>query len=165
MSTHTNHHSDQALAEELKAHHAVMVADLDRLSGRLESVAEAGADPAEAKKALTEWIGHTLVPHAEEEEETSYRAASELPAGRLLIVSMLAEHVLIRKLAAAFSAAQDPVAAGSYGRALFEVFSSHQQKENEIILPLLVADQSVSLTQVMSGSHGHVHAGARAHAH
>jgi hypothetical protein len=44
---------DGALAEELKAHHAVMVADLDRLSTALASAGAAGADATECRTALT----------------------------------------------------------------------------------------------------------------
>lgn len=57
--------------------------------------------------------------------------------------------------------------AGAYGRALFEVFHSHQRKENEMILPLLVDEDTVSLTEVMSAAHGqgHGHGQSDAHSH
>ncbi|MGH3199325.1 MAG: hemerythrin domain-containing protein [Streptosporangiaceae bacterium] len=153
---------DAALAEELKQHHARMVADLDRLSA--EFSAAIGSDSAAARSALARWIEHVLVPHAEEEEQTSYRAAGELPAGRLLIETMVIEHVLIRRLAALFAEAANPAVAATYGRTVFEVFDSHQRTENEIILPLLVADDSVSLVEVMSAAHGH-HDDHDRHAH
>jgi len=146
---------DAALAEELKQNHARMVADLDRLSAQFS--AATGSDSAAARGALARWIEHVLVPHAEEEEQTSYRAAGELPAGRLLIDAMVIEHALIRRLAALFAEAANPVVAATYGRTVFEVFESHQRKENEIILPLLVAEDSVSLVEVMSAAHGHHH--------
>ena len=165
MSGHDERHGDDsALAEELKAHHAVMVADLDRLSTALAS-ALTGGDATESRTALTEWIRDVLVPHAEEEEQTTYRAAGELSEGRLLIASMLAEHVLIRRIATLLVAARDPMEAGAYGRALFEVFHSHQRKENEMILPLLVDEDTVSLTEVMSAAHGHGQSDAHLHGH
>jgi hypothetical protein len=144
-----------------------MVAELDRLSATL--VAASAADASAAKHALAQWIERFLVPHAAEEEQTSYGAAAELPAGRLLIRAMVSEHDLIRRLVALFAAATDPAVAGTYGRAIFEVFSSHQLKENEIILPLLVADESVSLVDAMASAHGHEHehdhAAERGHHH
>lgn len=148
MNTHDD---DAGLAEELKKHHAVMIDDLARLSGDLAAAAASDGDVASAKRALEEWIIHVLLPHAEEEEATTYRAAAELPEGRLLIRSMLAEHVLIRQTAAHMSAAQDPVEAGTYGRALFDIFDSHQRKENDMILPLLVDSSTVSLIEIMHG--------------
>lgn len=156
---------DAALADKLKAHHAVMIKDLDRLSSALAAAARSGDDAAHTKHDLEHWVTEVLVPHANEEEATTYRAASELPDGKLLITSMLAEHELIRLTARHMSDADDPVAAGTYGRALFDLFDSHQRKENDIILPLLVASDAVSLTQVMAGVHGHRHGHGHDHDH
>jgi len=155
MSTHGE---DAALAEELKSHHAEMIEELDRLSGGLAAAAASGVDTASAKDELETWIAGVLIPHAEEEEATTYRAAGELPEARLLIQAMLDEHVLIRRIGAHMSAAESPVVAGTYARALFEIFDSHQRKENDIILPLLVESDAVSLIAVMgSGHHTHGH--------
>lgn len=143
---------DAALAAEIKAHHAVMIKDLDRLSAAL-SGDEAGA----AKRELETWVAEVLIPHAEEEEATTYRAAAGLPEGKLLIASMLAEHQLIRLTARHMSEADRADAVWAFGRALFDTFDSHQRKENEIILPLLVASPDISLTAVMGPDHGHGH--------
>ena len=162
---HESHDQDATLADELRAHHAVMIQDLDRLSTALVAAAGSDGDASQAKRELEEWVGEFLVPHAEEEEATSYRAAGDLAAGELLIRSMLAEHDLIRLTSRHVSEADDPVAAGAFARALFHTFDSHQRKENDIILPLLVEAESVSLTEVMSGTHGHAHDHDHGHAH
>jgi len=148
---------DEVLADELRAHHGVMIEDLDRLSAGLVAAAGSGHEPAAAKRDLEQWVREVLVPHAEGEEATTYRAASELPAGELLIMSMLAEHQLIRTIARQISEADDPAAAGAFARALFEIFDSHQRKENDIILPLLVASDAVSLVDLVADSHDHHH--------
>ena len=148
MNVHVKSHDlDVAVAKELRSHHAVMVADLDRLSR--EFSAAAGDDPTPPRTALSEWIERVLVPHADLEERTTYQACAALPEGRLLIASMVAEHVLIRRMVALFTKSKDPVVAGTYGRAIFEIFQSHQRKENEIILPRLIDSESVSLTELM----------------
>lgn len=154
---------DAAVAEELRAHHAIMIGDLHRLTARLLDAAVAGGDTATAKQDLERWIAEVLVPHAEEEEATTYRSCSDLTEGRLLIESMLAEHVLIRKTAKRVSAAADAGMVAAYGRVLFDIFDSHQRKENDIILPLLVASDQVSLAEVMAGSRGHTHGHGDAH--
>jgi hypothetical protein len=154
---HGNHERDAALAEELKAHHAEMIRDLDRLTTALAHAAASVSDAARAKHDLERWVTDVLIRHAEEEEETTYRAAGELPEGRLLIKSMLAEHELIRLIARHILQADNPIAAGAFGRALFELFDSHQRKENDIILPLLVDAELVSLTGVMSDTRDHRH--------
>lgn len=160
MSTHDQ---DKTTAEELKAHRRVMIDDLGRLSKALVDAAGSEANGAQAKRELEDWVGDVLVPHAEEEETTPYRAASELPEGALLIKSMLAEHELIRQTAKNMFAATNRIEAAAYGRALFEVFDSHQRKENDLILPLLVDSDAVSLAEVMRSvqAHGHHHGYSR----
>jgi hypothetical protein len=153
---HGSHEQDAALAEELKAHHANMVQDLDRFATALAHAATSGNDAQGARHDLERWVADVLVPHAAEEEDTTYRAAGKLADGRLLIKSMLAEHELIRLTARHVSESDDPIAAGAFARALFDMFDSHQRKENDIILPLLIDADSVSLTDVMaSAHHGH----------
>lgn len=155
-----NHHDkDEAVAAELNAHHRVMIEYLARLSKSLSAAANSGEDGSRARRDLEDWVRDVLVPHAEEEEVTTYRAAAQLDEGRLLIKSMVAEHELIRQTAANMSAAANDVEAAAYGRALFEIFDSHQSKENDLILPLLVASKEVSLAEVMGsvGAHGHDH--------
>lgn len=161
---HGAHGQDAAIAEELKAHHAAMIGDLARLTTALAHAATSGDDAAHAKHDLESWVADILVPHAAEEEETTYRAAAELPEGRLLIKSMLSEHELIRLTARHMSEAEDSIAAAAFARALLDTFDSHQRKENEIILPLLIGDHTVSLTDVMANAHDHGH-GPHGHGH
>jgi hypothetical protein len=153
MTSHPT--DDAALAENLKEHHSAMVTELDRLSSALLRPID---DPAagSARTALSEWLATVLMPHAAEEQKTSYRAADQLPAGHPLITAMLMEHVLIGRLVELFESAPHAEAAAAYARALFEVFECHQRVENHIIFPMLVDDPSVSLVQVMSG-HAHEH--------
>ena len=162
MSTHTD---DAALADQSKEHHAAMIRDLARLSSDFAAAATSRTQSTQAKQALEEWVRDVLIPHAEEEEVTTYGAARELPEGRLLIQSMLAEHALIRQTAEHMSAAQDLVEAATYGRALFDIFDSHQRKENDLILPLLVDSDTVSLTAVMSSIHQREHGQHGQHHH
>lgn len=152
---------DVVLAQELTGHHAVMVEDLDRFSADLAASVSAGSSEA-ARDVLVEWIRTVLVPHAAEEEATTYRAARELPAGKLLIDSMAAEHALIRRIAGFISSVPDPSVAAAYGRAVFEIFHSHQTKENGMVLPLLLDTRPGLLSEAMHGAHGKGH-GAHSH--
>lgn len=67
---------------------------------------------------------------------------------------MVREHVLIKRLAALFGDS-DGAAAAAYSRATYEAFESHQRKENEIILPLLIAASQVTLRDALGGGHSH----------
>lgn len=157
MTAHDSPDVDAAVAEELRAHHAVMIGELDRLTATLADAAATGEGAGEAVQALEEWIAGTLVPHADEEEATTYAAAAALPEGEPLIRSMLAEHELIKLTARHLSEAGTPIAAATYGRVLFDIFDSHQRKENDIILPLLVRSEAVSLSALMGSAHHHDH--------
>ena len=155
--------SDTEIAEQVRGHHAAMVAELDRLTATLRDAAPDGQ--ATARQKLDEWFEAVLVPHADEEEATTYRAAGELAEGRLLIEAMVREHLFIKRLVTLFGETEGDAAA-AYGRAVFEAFTSHQGKENDVILPLLVDAPQVSLVEVVGRAHGHqVGEQANAHAH
>jgi hemerythrin-like domain-containing protein len=150
------------VADHIREHHRAMVAELARLTTTLRDAPPAEA--AAARAALAQWFDSALVPHADEEEATTYRAARELPEGRLLIEAMVREHVLIKRLVALFGEAEGSSAA-AYARTVLEAFTSHQEKENEVILPLLVAAPQVSLAAVVGAAHGGHQVGEHAHHH
>lgn len=139
------------LVADIRRHHAAMVADLDRLTDVLRAAPPYGQPSARA--ALSEWFEEVLLPHAHEEEHTTYAAAAALPEGRLLIGAMVREHAAIKRLVSLFTESTG-AAAAAYGRAVYEVFDSHQRKENEIILPLLAAAEA-PLAAVVTEAHGH----------
>lgn len=147
----TDRRADAEAADMVRAHHASMVADLDRLSAALRDAPE--AERGTARRRLQEWFRTVLVPHADEEEATTYRAARELPEGRLLIEAMVREHLLVKRLVTLFDEGDD-LAAAAFGRAVHEAFVSHQGKENDVILPLLVDAPTVSLAKILGDAHG-----------
>jgi hypothetical protein len=155
-------HADEEIAREVRAHHAAMAVELDRLTARLQD-ADPEAQP-QARDRLTEWFKTVLVPHADEEERTTYRAAGELPQGALLIEAMVREHGLIKRLITLFEGS-DGAAAAAYGRAVYEAFESHQRKENEVILPLLIDAPQVSLAAALGADLRHQTGHDRGHYH
>ena len=70
---------------------------------------------------------------------------------------------LIRATARRIPDAVDPHAAAAYARMLYEIFHSHQGKENDLIVPMLLAADGVSLSELVGdataheGSHHHAH--------
>lgn len=155
--------ADEAASRDVQQHHAAMVAELDRLSAAVRDAAPTEYDKARGN--LVEWFETVLVPHADEEEATTYRIADSLAEGHLLIDAMTREHVFIKRLVALFTES-DGAAAGAYARAVYEAFRHHQDLENNFILPLLVDSPDVSLVAALGGAHdhqtgrhGHEHAG------
>jgi hypothetical protein len=82
-----------------------------------------------------------------------YPVGQVRPEGRLLVEGMLGEHKVIIGLVDELGRAGDPVRAAATGRAVQAVFTSHLAKENDLLLPLLVAAPDVSLADVLSGMH------------
>lgn len=139
---------DEAVAEQIRHHHAQMVAELTQLAVDLRDAALEGRDSAPARAAFVAWIDRVLLPHAREEEEGTYAAAAVLPEGTLLIEAMQREHALMRSMADVVRDLQPPLAAAAWARALSATFTSHQATENEVILPLLVSSEAVDLAAV-----------------
>lgn len=143
--------TDRELADRMIAEHAHMVDHLDRLTTDLMA-ATRGVDVRHAD--LVSWVHNTLLPHAQAEEATTYAAAAKLPGGAPFIEAMKREHALILQLSHAVDGAFSSEAAAGFARALYLVFRSHQEKENEIILPMLL-DAGVSLAPLMAEGHAH----------
>ena len=147
--------ADARAAEAVEQHHAEMVGALTLAVEGLTAAAR-GGQPAAAEERrldLVRWCREELLPHALAEETTMYSAAAKMPTARLLIEAMLAEHRAIMALVAELAATSEPVAASGLARALRAVFEVHLAKENDRVLPLLVAAPEVSVAELLGGMH------------
>ncbi len=147
--------ADAAAAAAVEAHHAQLAGTLHLLVEQLVvAVSRQHADSAtSARAALVEWCEHDLVPHAVAEELAMYPAASRKPEGRLLVEGMLAEHAVITGLVRGLAAFSDLVRAAAAAKALQVIFESHLDKENNLVLPLLVGAPDVSVAELLGGMH------------
>lgn len=147
--------ADARAAEAVEHHHAQMAGTLaarvEALLGAAARRDEAAAQPA--RRELVAWCESELVPHALAEETTMYPAARAKAEGRLLVDGMLAEHRVITGLVQLLSVTDDAVRAGAVAKALQVTFESHLAKENEQVLPLLVAAPDVSVAELLGGMH------------
>ena len=147
--------ADARAAEAVEEHHAEMAGALELKGQALVAAARANDAAAlqAAKDALVSWSRRELVPHAQAEEETLYRAAATKDEAKLLVQAMLAEHAEIVALVEELEHAKDAVAALGATAALRRVFAIHLTKENEQILPLLVADPQTNVAELLEGMH------------
>ncbi|MFF5185816.1 DUF2249 domain-containing protein [Streptomyces sp. NPDC000345] len=152
---------DAAAAEAVEAHHTQLAGEL---AGRVTMlIAAADRDPAAAdtvRAGLVDFCDRDLLPHAAAEEETLYPVAHDLPAARLLVDGMLAEHRRLTALVDALRTAGTAVRAAADGRALQVLFEEHLEKENTLVLPLLAGAPGISLAGLLAGMHdilGHEH--------
>jgi iron-sulfur cluster repair protein YtfE (RIC family) len=153
--TITSAEADTRAAHAVERHHAVMAATLSRLVDDL--VAATASGPASSNQRtrheVVRWCRDELVPHALAEERTMYPAAHGIESGRLLIDGMLEEHKVIVGLVDEVDRADSPVAAAAAARALSTVFELHLGKENDLVLPLLLAADDVSVAELLGGMH------------
>ncbi|MFB4306769.1 DUF2249 domain-containing protein [Actinomadura sp. GTD37] len=121
--------------------------------------------PYDRRDKLVAFCADEIIPHAEAEERTLYKAAEDLPEARLLLRAMLREHVVLREKVAELAAARTPAEAVGAAAAVNALFQSHLAKENDLILPALV-DAGVNLGALLDGMHeilgGHAAEGAAA---
>ena len=150
---------DEAAVRAVEQHHARMV---DELRAKAERLLAAAADERgtgdlqvaeDARLDLATWARDELVPHALAEEKTMYAVAGEQPEGRLLVDGLLADHRRIVELVETLAGDYEPVRAAADGRALLALFEGHLAKENEQVLPLLVATDGVSVAELLGGMH------------
>ncbi|MFG2042454.1 hemerythrin domain-containing protein [Dactylosporangium sp. NPDC048998] len=147
--------ADETAAQAVRRHHAQLAAELDqRVEALLRLVDD--DDPYTAEEARQDLLGHLrreIVPHALAEERALYPAAAAEPEGRLLVDGMLGEHRALTALIGELAATGSPVRAAAAGRALSALFAVHLAKENDLVLPLLVAAPGVSLAGILAGMH------------
>lgn len=144
--------ADAEAARRVEEHHAQLAGRLGVLTRALLVAAREG-DGEDARRELLGWLHDDLVPHASAEEGTLYPAAAELPEARLLVEAMLEEHRLIHRLVGELESAPDPVTAASVAKALETVFASHLAKENDQLVPVLVASPASSVAELLEGMH------------
>jgi iron-sulfur cluster repair protein YtfE (RIC family) len=172
MSTHDHaaaSHGGPKAAEEaavraVEQHHGALARELgERVEAMLATAAVGGEGFEGARRRTADFLGTELAPHARAEEESLYPAAARSGEARLLIDGMLAEHRVIFGLADEVAQATDPVRAAAAAYALQVMFQAHLAKENDLVLPVVVADHETSLAEVLHGMHellGHADAKA-----
>jgi uncharacterized protein (DUF2249 family)/iron-sulfur cluster repair protein YtfE (RIC family) len=147
--------ADAAAATAVEQHHAQLAGSLAlRVEGLVAAAANRNEPVADrARLELVDWCRAELVPHALAEEKAMYPLAQARAEGRLLVDGMLGEHAVITGLVEEVGRTTDPVRAAAAARALQTLFESHLAKENELVVPLLVAAPDVSLADVLGGMH------------
>ena len=146
---------DALAATAVEQHHAEMAG---ALAVRVEALVAAASRndhqvALEARGALLGWLRTELVPHALAEEASLYLPAHGQAEGRLLVEGMLAEHKRIVALVDDLDRNEDLVRSAAIAYAVQVLFEAHLAKENELVLPLLLADPKVSVAGLLAGMH------------
>ncbi len=139
-------------AAAIKAHHAELHDGLRDRVIALRAAARQNAPYEAAREAIVAFLDAEIVPHATAEEQTLDRAA-DTGASALLVEAMRAEHRDLVGRVSELRSAADLIAAVSEASAILALFESHLAKENDRLIPALLALPDVSLGELLAGMH------------
>jgi uncharacterized protein (DUF2249 family)/iron-sulfur cluster repair protein YtfE (RIC family) len=146
--------SAQEAFEVMRSHHRLLG---EQLVARAAAVSEAvaGCRPHDAALAdLVAYLAEEVLPHAIAEEETIYPAVAAARADLVAYVSeMAAEHDAFSAAAGALAGLTEGSAAAQRARQIAELFAAHAAKENEVLLPALLASDDVDLAALLAQMH------------
>jgi uncharacterized protein (DUF2249 family) len=147
--------AEQAVVQAIINHHAQLEDGLNhRVEALLDLVDTDHLLKAEtARQDLVTYLRREILPHAQAEEQALYPPAAARPDGRLLVAGMVDEHHALAGLVDQLAAAKAPVRAAAIARAVAALFATHLHKENDLVLPLLLAAADVRLATILAGMH------------
>jgi iron-sulfur cluster repair protein YtfE (RIC family) len=148
MTTMTNAEA----ADAIRGHHAEMATELSRRVDAVASAVRDGQPHRSAQEDLLAYLDEELLPHAAAEEKALY-PAGDTGLVALLVRSMRDEHVNLVNHVERCRDATDAIETVAVSAAIRALFESHLYKENELLVPALVADPSVSLDVLLGGMH------------
>jgi uncharacterized protein (DUF2249 family)/iron-sulfur cluster repair protein YtfE (RIC family) len=144
--------------EAMLAHHRMLG---EELAGRADAVSEAvaaGEPHGAAVAGLIAYLAGEVLPHAAAEEKTIYPAAAAHADMAGVIGEMTAEHVTLSATGARLAELTDGTAAAEQAQRIARLFTAHAARENDVLLPALLADESADLAGLLDQMHGSGHA-------
>lgn len=144
--------TDQQAADAIRAHHTEMQHELRARTEAVIEAARSGEAFEAAHRHVVAYLTDELLPHATAEEEALY-PAGDTGLTALLVRSMREEHRFIIAAVERLRSAADAVVAAASASAVLALFEAHLWKENELLVPALVADPSVDLGRLLAGMH------------
>jgi hypothetical protein len=138
---------------EIVHHHAVLRRGLERRAGTLCAAVENGVPYEQPLAALREYLEGEVLPHAEAEERTLYRAAVTQARGSELVRMLTAEHRTLAYLAGRLQPSAAASTAATIAEWIATLFAGHVAKENDLLLPAL-ASSGADLAALVTDMHG-----------
>jgi iron-sulfur cluster repair protein YtfE (RIC family) len=139
--------------EAMIRHHAALGEQAATFAEAVRQAADADAPHETAVAEFVAFFGDEILPHAVAEENSIYPAAARHPELEATVSEMIDEH---RTLAAAVDELADVEGAGravAEITRIVELFAVHVSKENELLLPVLLRDDTVDLAELLGEMH------------
>ena len=137
--------SNDRVANEMRARHALLGLELNRLSGALWETAQWQT----ARDRVTTYLTETVLPHLQADETTVYPVSRASFGGDSVVLSMLLENDLIRKRFAQLVHAKDWRTATVLASRICQLFELHAIEENRFVIAALGAKVNVELASVV----------------
>ena len=119
----------------------------------LVGAVESGIAYEPAVAALVAYLAEEVLPHAVAEEHTIYRVAGARADLADTVNEMTAEHRVLTSAAESLANAASAPAAVEQARQIGTLFTAHVNKENDLLLPVLLEDDDVDLAQLLVQMH------------
>jgi Hemerythrin HHE cation binding domain len=144
--------TDAGAAVAIREHHVELQAALRERVVALQDAVRDGHSHERLQRAVLAFLDTELLPHAAAEERSIY-PAGDRGLTALLVQAMLEEHRNLIAHVASLRGSVEAIDAVADARVIQALFESHLSKENDLLLPALVADPSVSLGALLGGMH------------
>jgi uncharacterized protein (DUF2249 family)/iron-sulfur cluster repair protein YtfE (RIC family) len=140
--------------EAMLAHHRMLDEQLGTYATAVSGAVAVGYPHEAAVAGLVAYLAEEVLPHAAAEEETLYPAAAHGNLTRT-ISEMIGEHRVLSAAAERLAGASRGAAAAAQARHIADLFSAHVAKENDILLPALLAERDADLAVLLAEMHRH----------
>jgi iron-sulfur cluster repair protein YtfE (RIC family) len=144
--------TDAEAAAAIAAHHDELSGEIRRLVGELGDAVAAGRPFEEGRRAVLDYLDRELLPHAAAEEQALY-PAGDAGLTALLVRAMRDEHRNIVARVDDLRSASAAIPAATTAAVVLALFESHLAKENDLLVPALVADPRVDVGALLEGMH------------
>lgn len=144
--------TDAQAAQAMRSHHAEMETSLRKRVAALGASVQTRQSHFGQQRAVLDYLENELLPHATAEEKALY-PAGDTGLTALLVRAMRDEDRNLIAHVDAFRNATDAIQALGLGSAILALFASHLAKENDLLIPALVADPNASLAELLDGMH------------
>lgn len=139
--------------EAIRTHHRLLSEQLTERVTAVSGAVAARQPHGAAVAGLIAYMAEEVLPHAAAEEATIYPAAAAHPELADTVGAMTTEHKTLSAAASRLAGLADGAAAAEQARQIAELFTSHAARENDILLPALVRDESVDLAALLDEMH------------
>lgn len=139
--------------QAILGHHQSLGEGVARRAGALRESVGSGPGWEPAAAGLIAYLAEEVLPHAAAEEKGIYRAARVHPELDQPVVNMVGEHRLLADAAERLATTDSADEAVELATTISSLFTTHVQKENDVIVPLLDADPNVDLGALVDQMH------------